>query len=95
MLNCAIINLLGFFDLMFSMFEYGSKFNLTRWIEFNSVSEILWSDKNDSSFSKSWLEGLLTLLWFSLDESYEQVFDSLLKFSWSRWPILLLSWYDQ
>ena len=29
MLNCAIINLLGFFDLMFSMFQYGSRFNLT------------------------------------------------------------------
>ena len=33
------------------------------------------------------LEGLLTLLWFSLSESYEQLFDSLLKFSWARWSI--------
>ena len=67
MLRCAIINLLGFFYLMFSMFEEGPRFNLCV-----NVDEVLSFSKNDSSFSKSVpfkkmvLEGLLTLLLFSL-----------------------------
>ena len=47
MLSCAIINLLGFFDLMFSIFEWGSRFNSCV-----NVDEELWSNKNDSSLSK-------------------------------------------
>ena len=47
MLSCAIINLLVFFDLMFSIFVEGSRFNSCV-----NVDEVLWSNKNDSSLSK-------------------------------------------
>ena len=93
MLSCAIINLLGFFDLMFSIFEEGSRFNSCV-----NVDEVLWSNKNDSSLSKlasfktMVLEGLPTLLRFSLCESCEKLFDSLSNVSWKRWSKLLLSW---
>ena len=82
MLSCAMINLLGFFDLMFSIFVEGSRFNSCV-----NVDEVLWSNKNDSSLSRlvsfktMVLEGLLTLLWFSLCESCEKFSDSLSKFS--------------
>ena len=46
MLSCAIIILLGFFDLMFSIFE-GSRFNSCV-----NVDKVLWSNKNDSSLSR-------------------------------------------
>ena len=36
MLSCAIINLLGFFDLMFSIFVEGSRFN-----SYVNVDEVL------------------------------------------------------
>ena len=93
MLSCAIINLLGFFDLMFSIFVEGSRFNSCV-----NVDEVLWSNKNDSSLSKlasfktMVLEGLPTLLRFSLCESCEKLFDSLSNVSWKRWSKLLLSW---
>ena len=81
MLSCAIIILLGFFDLMFSIFE-GSRFNSCV-----NVDKVLLSNKNDSSlsrlasFKRMVLEGLLTLLLFSLCESCEKLLDSLSKFS--------------
>ena len=73
MLSYAIINLLGFFDLMLSIFEEGSRSNSCV-----NVDEALWSNKNDSSLSKlasfktMVLERLLTVLWFSLSETCEK-----------------------
>ena len=74
MLSCAIINLLVFFDLMFSIFVEGSRFNSCV-----NVDEVLWSNKNDSSLSRlvsfktMVLEGLLTLLWFSLWDQIDEI----------------------
>ena len=71
MLSCAIINVLGFFDLMFSIFKWGPIFNSCV-----NVNEVLWSNKNNSSllklgsFKTMVLKGLLTLLWFSLCETF-------------------------
>ena len=67
---------------MLSIFELGSRFNSGV-----NVGEVLWYNKSDFSLSKSIsfkimaIAGLLTMLWFSLSESCEQLFDSLLKFS--------------
>ena len=58
MLTFIIIDLLGFFDLMFSIFESRSNKN-------NSPLPRL------APFKAMVLEGLLTLRWFSLCESFE------------------------
>ena len=62
-------------------------------LDLTSVLMLIFS--KSVSFKIMALEGLLTLLWFSLSERCEQLFDSLLMFSWGRWSILLLSWYHR
>ena len=95
MLSCINTNVLGLFDLMFSLFQYKSRFNSCV-----KVDEVPWFKKSDSSFSKSVsvkklivLEGWLSLLWFSIFENCEQLFHSFLKCPWGRWSKLLSSWF--